>query len=151
MSTRALVTEANGFEGLRRCAEAVSRSWQFFAIRLPCLNCRSPCDHISCRSQVALDHLVDFIVTSMSHTQAANQTFGVSEGYDISTTELVRGLMRAPNLSARAILLAMEGGVQRHCGNLQVDISKARNILGCHSTVPVDEALRRAVVGLQTS
>ena len=164
MSTRAVVTGANGFVTLRLCEQALSRSWQICgAIRLLCLNCRSPCDYVSRRSLVALDNLVDFIVTSMSHTQAANHTFLVSQGYDISTTELVRGLMRAPNVSARlmplpvralragAILRAIEGEVQRHCGNLQVDISKARNVLGCHPPVPVDEALRRAVVGLQTS
>lgn len=154
MSTRALVTGVNGFALLRRREEALSRSWQICgATKLLCLNCRSPCDHVFRRSLVALDNLVDFIVTSMSHTQAANHTFLVSQGYDISTTELVRGLMPLPvrALRAGAILRAMEGEVQRHCGDLQVDISKARNVLGCHPPVPVDEALRRAVVGLQTS
>ena len=103
------------------------------------------------RSLVALDNLADFIVTSMSQTHSANQPFLVSDGNDLSTTKLVRGLMRAPNVSARAILLAMEGGVQRNCGNLQVDISQAKNVLGWHPPVPVNEALRRTVVGLQTS
>ena len=112
---------------------------------------------------MALDNLADFIVTSMSHTHSANQPFLVSDGNDLSTTKLVRGLMLAPNVSARlmplpvwglragAILLGMEGEVQRLCGNLQADISQAKNVLGWHPPVPVNEALRRTVVGLQTS
>ena len=44
---------------------------------------------------LTLDNLVDFIVTCLSHPQAANQTFLVSDGQDLSTTELVRGLARA--------------------------------------------------------
>ena len=115
------------------------------------------------RSLVALDNLVDFISTCMAHPKAANQTFLVSDGNDLSTTELVRGLARAANVSARlmpvpvwalragATLLGMEGEVQRLCGNLQVDISKARSVLGWQPPITVDEALRRAVGGLQTS
>lgn len=115
------------------------------------------------RSLVALDNLVDLILTCSSHAQAANQTFLVSDGNDLSTTELVRGLARAANVPARlmpvpvwalragATLLGMEGEVQRLCGNLQVDISKARNILGWHPPVTVDEALRRAVRGIHAA
>lgn len=163
MSTRAVVTGVNGFSGLPLCEEALSRSWQFFAIRLPFLICRSPSDYVPRRGLVALDNLVGFIVTSKSRPQPAAPTFLMSDGNDLSTTKLVRSLARPTNVSARlmpvpvgalwagATLLAMEGEVQRLCGNLQVDISHARNVLGWHPPVPVDEALRRAVVGLQTS
>lgn len=37
--------------------------------------------------------------------------------------------------------------VQRLCGSLQVDISKARQLLGWAPPVTVDEGLRRAVAG----
>jgi UDP-4-keto-D-QuiNAc 4-reductase len=37
--------------------------------------------------------------------------------------------------------------VQRLCGNLQVDISKARSLLGWVPPVSVEEGLRRAVGG----
>ena len=109
------------------------------------------------RSLVALDNLVDFIVTCLSHPQAANQTFLVSDGHDLSTTELVRGLARAAGVSARllpvpvwalqagAALLGKGDAVQRLCGNLQVDISKARSLLGWLPPVSVDEGLRRAI------
>ena len=50
------------------------------------------------RSLVALDNLVDFIVTCTTHQEAGNQTFLVSDGQDLSTPELVRGLARAAKL-----------------------------------------------------
>jgi UDP-glucose 4-epimerase len=110
------------------------------------------------RSLVALDNLVDFVVTCITHPQAVNQTFLVSDGQDLSTTELVRGMAHAAGVPARllpvpvwalqagATLLGKGDAVQRLCGNLQVDISKARQLLGWVPPVSVDEGLRRAVV-----
>ena len=115
------------------------------------------------RSLVALDNLVDLIVSCITHPQAANQTFLVSDGQDLSTTELVRGLARAAGVSARllpvpvwalqagATLLGKSDAVQRLCGNLQVDISKARTLLGWVPPVSVDEGLRRAAAGMKKS
>jgi len=111
------------------------------------------------RSLVALSNLVDFIVTCIAHPQAANQTFLVSDGQDLSTTELVRGMARAAGVPARllpvpvwalqagATLLGKGGAVQRLCGNLQVDISKARQLLGWVPPISIDEGLRRVVAG----
>ena len=109
------------------------------------------------RSLVALDNLVDFIVTCITHPQAANQTFLVSDGQDLSTTELVRGMAKAAGVPARllplpvwalqagASLLGKGDAVQRLCGNLQIDISKAQNLLGWVPPVSVAEGLRRAM------
>jgi UDP-glucose 4-epimerase len=109
------------------------------------------------RSLVALDNLVDFIVTCITHPQAANQTFLVSDGQDLSTTELVRGMAQAAGVHARllpvpvwalqagASLLGKGDAVQRLCGNLQVDTSKARSLLGWVPPVSVEEGLRRAM------
>ena len=111
------------------------------------------------RSLVALDNLVDFIVTCITHPQAVNQTFLLSDGQDLSTTELVRGMAKAAGVPARllpvpvwvlqtgATLLGKGNAVQRLCGNLQVDISKAKQLLGWVPPVSVDEGLRRAVGG----
>jgi nucleoside-diphosphate-sugar epimerase len=109
------------------------------------------------RSFVALGNLVDFIAICITHPQAANQTFLVSDGQDLSTTELVRGMAQAALVSARllpvpvwalqagASLLGKGDAVQRLCGNLQVDISKARSLLGWVPPVSVEEGLRRAI------
>ncbi|MFZ4480565.1 MAG: NAD-dependent epimerase/dehydratase family protein [Rhodoferax sp.] len=46
------------------------------------------------RSMVGIDNLVDLIITCLKHPKAANQTFLVSDGHDLSSAELVRGLAR---------------------------------------------------------
>lgn len=109
------------------------------------------------RSLIALDNLVDFIVTCIDHPAAANQTFLVADGEDLSTTDLLRRVGQAMGKPARLIpvpmsvlkfgarLLGKQAMAQRLCGNLQVDISKAREVLGWSPPVSVDEGLRRAV------
>src|SRR5450759_3115088 len=47
------------------------------------------------RSLVALDNLVDLIVTCLHHPKAANQTFLVSDGQDLSTTAVSYTHLRA--------------------------------------------------------
>lgn len=108
------------------------------------------------RSFVGLDNLIDFIVTCMTHPLAANQTFLISDGVDISTTELVHRMGLALGRPARLIplpvsmlvagaaLLGKRAMAQRLCDSLQVDISKARMLLGWSAPVNVDEGLRRA-------
>ena len=115
------------------------------------------------RSLVALDNLVDFIVTCITHPQAANQTFLVSDGQDLSTTALVRGMAQAVGMPARVLpvpvwvlqagarLLGKGDAVQRLCSNLQVDIAKARTLLGWVPPVSIDEGLRRAAQGINPS
>ena len=55
------------------------------------------------RSLVALDNLVDLIVTCLTHPAAANQTFLVSDGEDVSTTELLRRMGQAMGRPARLV------------------------------------------------
>jgi len=109
------------------------------------------------RSLVGLDNLVDLIVTCIDHPAAANQTFLVADGEDLSTTELLKRLAKAMGKPARLLpvpvkvleqaagLFGKRAIVQRLCGNLQIDISKAREVLGWVPPVSVDEGLRRAV------
>jgi UDP-glucose 4-epimerase len=105
------------------------------------------------RSLVALDNLVDLVLTCIEHPAAANQTFLVSDGDDLSTTELLSKMAKALNKPARLIpvpswmlqggaaLLGKKGLSQRLCGSLQVDIAKTRNLLGWVPPVSVDAAL----------
>jgi len=50
-------------------------------------------------------------------------------------------------LKAGALLLGKGDAVQRLCGNLQVDISKSRELLGWNPPFSADEGLKRAVGG----
>ncbi|MGH8436288.1 MAG: UDP-glucose 4-epimerase family protein [Pseudomonas sp.] len=107
------------------------------------------------RSLVALDNLMDLIVTCIDHPAAANQTFLVSDGEDLSTSQLLRRMGQALGRPARllpvpawmlesaAALLGKKAIAQRLCGSLQVDIGKTRELLGWSPPVSVDEALRK--------
>jgi nucleoside-diphosphate-sugar epimerase len=109
------------------------------------------------RSMLALDNLVHFILTCVLHSRAANETFLVSDGHDLSTPDLVRGLAAVLGvkvylpkvpvwlLAVGALALGRPGVVSRLAGSLQVDISRARELLGWAPPVPVQEGLRRAV------
>lgn len=107
------------------------------------------------RSLVALDNLVDLVVTCVHHPAAANQVFLVSDDEDLSTTELLQRMARALGRPAR--LLPLPAGVlsaiaqlfgkkaisQRLCGSLQVDISKTKALLGWTPTISVSGALEK--------
>ena len=109
------------------------------------------------RSLVGIDNLVDFIITCLEHPAAANETFLVSDGEDLSTPDLIRRMARAMDRPARllpvpksvlmaaASMFGKRDMAQRLCGSLQVDISKARALLGWNPPVSIDEGLRRAV------
>ncbi len=113
------------------------------------------------RSLVALDNLVDLLITCVDHPAAANQTFLVSDGEDLSTADLLRRLSQAMDKPAHlfpvppsllqlgANLLGKGDMAQRLLGNLQVDISHTRNTLNWNPPVSVDEGLRRAAAGLR--
>ncbi|MNF73593.1 UDP-glucose 4-epimerase [compost metagenome] len=107
------------------------------------------------RSLVGLDNLVDMIQTCINHPAAANETFLVSDGEDVSTSQLLRKLGTALNcpprlipvpewlLIAGATLLGKKSLSQRLCGSLQVDITKARQMLGWQPVLTLDQALRK--------
>jgi len=115
------------------------------------------------RSLVALDNLVDLIMTCIEHPAAANQTFLAGDGEDLSTTELLRRMGNALDKPARLIpfpvgvltlivsLLGKKDVIQRLCGSLQVDISKARELLGWQAPVTVEDGLRMAAVDFVNS
>lgn len=128
---------------------AVQRGWP---LPLACVH--------NLRSMVAMDNLVSFIATCVDHPQAANTTFLVSDGQDISSPDLVRGLAQALGVTARLVpvpvsalqfvgrALGRGDVIQRVCGNLRVDISKARRVLAWQPPVSMDEGLRRTVAGM---
>jgi len=106
------------------------------------------------RSLIGLDNLIDFILTCIDHPAAANQVFLVSDGDDLSTTELLNRVARALGKKSRLlpvnhqlielclILIGKKDLARRLCGSLQVDISKAKELLNWSPLISVDEGLR---------
>ncbi len=111
------------------------------------------------RSFVALDNLIDLIVTCITHPAAANQTFLVSDGEDVSTTELLRSMGKAMGHPARlvpvpvellklaATMLGKRSVVQSLCGSLQVDIEKTRRLLHWKPPLSLEQGLKKAAKG----
>ncbi|WP_117236268.1 UDP-glucose 4-epimerase family protein [Vibrio maerlii] len=109
------------------------------------------------RSLVYIDNLVDLILTCCTHPRAAGETFLVSDGYDVSTTQLLRlvaGAMRKRPLllpiptsliDLSAKLIGRPQISQRLCGNLQVDITKTRALLEWFPRVSFEEGIQRTV------
>ncbi|MDP2071944.1 SDR family oxidoreductase [Methylotenera sp.] len=106
------------------------------------------------RSFVYVENLVSLILRCIDHPAAVNQVFLVSDGCDLSTTELLRGCAVALGVKARllpvpkslievgAALLGKRNVAQRLCGNLQLDITKARTLLGWTPPYTIGQGLR---------
>lgn len=108
------------------------------------------------RSMVSLGNLVDFISLCVGHPAAANETFLISDGVDLSTPQIVERL--AQGMGKRILLLPVPLGLMRYgarvaglggafeqlCGSLVVDSSKARKLLGWQEPLGVDQALLAA-------
>lgn len=106
------------------------------------------------RSLVALDNLVDLIITCIYHPAAANQVFLAGDGQDLSTTELLSAVAKAAGKPSRLIpipssflmlaatLLGKKAVAQRLLGSLQVDISKASDLMEWEPPISVEEGLR---------
>lgn len=105
------------------------------------------------RSLVAIDNLVDLIVTCIKHPNAANETFLVSDGRDLSTTELL--LLLGNALGKKPILIAvpmqliifaakMMGQTafsNRLCSSLQVDIHHTQERLNWQPPFSIEKSM----------
>jgi UDP-4-keto-D-QuiNAc 4-reductase len=82
-------------------------------------------------------NLVDFLILRVHHPKAAHQTFLLSDGEDVSTTQLLQQLARAQGAPSRLLpvpsswlrgamrLVGKSDMAQRLLGDLQVDSTKA--------------------------
>ena len=105
------------------------------------------------RSMIALDNLVDLIITCADHPSAANQIFLASDDDDLSTTELLQRMAKALGkaplllpvpiwlLKVASMLIGKRDIAQRLVGSLQVDISNTKEVLGWVPPLTVDQAI----------
>lgn len=110
------------------------------------------------RSFVSLDNLVDFILLCSWHPQAANQTFLISDGEDMSTAELVKTIRQLnkqnpwlffvppSTLEGLFKLIGKSGLTQRLLGTLQVDITKARVMLGWQPKLSFKSGMAKTLI-----
>ncbi|MFZ5997977.1 MAG: UDP-glucose 4-epimerase family protein [Nitrospirota bacterium] len=106
------------------------------------------------RSLIHIGNLVDAIIKCIQHPSAANKTFLVSDGEDLSTPELIRRLASALNKPAHLVpfsssLLRLAGAVtrksaevERLTASLVIDSLKIRRELNWTPPFTVDEGLK---------
>ena len=110
------------------------------------------------RSLVALDNLVDFVAlcaNSERSPKAANEVFLISDGVDVSTADLLRKVAKAHDVKLSLLplpvglmkfvakLLGKSALTDRLFGNLQVDSSKARDLLGWQPVSTMEKQLEK--------
>ena len=105
------------------------------------------------RSLVAIDNLVDLIVTCIDHPKAANQIFLVSDAHDVSTGRLFESISLALGVKSRLIpmpqmllrvLFFVSGKKylsQRLLDSLQIDITKTKLLLDWSPPVSYEKAI----------
>jgi UDP-glucose 4-epimerase len=109
------------------------------------------------RSMVYVENLVDFMITCISHPKAANETFLISDDEDVSTTELIQTIRLSQGIPALLIptprqwivcllnLLGKKSLATRLCGNLQVDISKAKTLLNWKPPYTFKQGIQKTI------
>jgi nucleoside-diphosphate-sugar epimerase len=107
------------------------------------------------RSLMGVDNLVDLMLLCAHHPAAANRTFLVSDGEEISTTELVKAMAGALGRRLRLIpvpaawlrfaarLSGRTDAVRKILGSLEIDSSASRRELGWSPPFTVAGGLRR--------
>jgi nucleoside-diphosphate-sugar epimerase len=111
------------------------------------------------RSLIYIKNLVDALILCASHPAAAGKTYLVSDGDDISTSDLLNKLSLAMSKSPRLFscpvaflklagcLVGKSNQIARVVGSLQVDSSKIRLELGWLPPYSLDEGLKATVQG----
>ncbi|WP_448051770.1 NAD-dependent epimerase/dehydratase family protein [Aeromonas caviae] len=114
------------------------------------------------RSFVAIDNLLDLIMTCIDHPKAANETFLVSDDRDVSTTQLLRMMAHAFGKKERLIpipmswirgvasLLGKKTVADRLCGSLQVDITHTKETLGWRPPVTIEQQLAKIAASMSS-
>ncbi|WP_067865127.1 NAD-dependent epimerase/dehydratase family protein [Neptuniibacter marinus] len=107
------------------------------------------------RSFISVDNLADFLLLCAVHPLAANQDFVISDGEDISikqfTNEIARGLGKSliqlpiPHSLMRLVarLLRKDKLAEQVLGDLQVDCSKAKTLLGWQPLETMSQAMAK--------
>lgn len=111
------------------------------------------------RSLLYVDNLVDLILNCITHPNAANKTYLVSDEQDLSTPELVEMIATAMNKKAKIFSLPLiflkvlglftrkTSSIDRLIGNLTIDNSKVFNELSWSPPIKVSEGIYKTIHG----
>ena len=114
------------------------------------------------RSFIYLGNLVDAIFVCIQHPNAAGETFLVSDGQDVSTSDLIKIIASAMN--KKPVLFSLHPSIlktlskiagkaeelEKLTGSLLVDSSKIRNLLGWKPPFTLEEGIEETVKHYRT-
>lgn len=109
------------------------------------------------RSLIGVENLCSLITLCLTHPAAANRILLVSDGRDLSTPELIRGIAQACGVAPRLLpfpplllhflarLCGRQMEIRRLTGSLQIDSSQTSSLLDWRPPVSLEEGLRQGV------
>lgn len=107
------------------------------------------------RNLIYVENLVDFIVKCISHPKAANEVFLVADDETVSTAYLIKSIKSAMGKKALlfplpqkiirflSMLIGKQALYNKLFGNLQVDNSKAKKVIGWKPPYTFDEGIKK--------
>lgn len=110
------------------------------------------------RSMVYIENLIDFIALCITHPKAANETFLISDDEDVSTTRLITTIRTTLGLPSLLLpvsqswivfmlnLIGKKSLAMRLCGNLQLDITKAKTLLGWKPPFTFEQGIKNTIL-----
>ena len=110
------------------------------------------------RSFVAIENLVNLIITCINHPKAANQIFLVSDDCDVSTPQLYSLMVKAWGKKPRIVkirteflrfignIFGKEDIIDRLCEDLTIDICHTKNTLKWSPIVTLEDGIKNCVM-----
>lgn len=107
------------------------------------------------RSLIALDNLLSFIMLCITHPKAADEIFLIADGEDVSTTQLLQKIAQALRKKILLVpvpvswvhfvagLCGKQDVTNRLFSSLQIDSSKATELLGWEPVISMDKQLQK--------
>ena len=109
------------------------------------------------RSFIAIDNLIDFIITCIKHPQAAVKSFVVSDDFDLSTSDLLGALNKSldrpsilfsiPEVILKLVfsMLGKRKLYKKICGSLIIDIAESKQLLNWSPKTTFNMAIQKSV------
>ena len=111
------------------------------------------------RSMIGIDNLVDLLICCTDHPNAAGKTFLVSDGKDLSTSELINFIASSMGRKARlfpvplfllkflGFIFGKQKEVNRLIGSLKINSNYTKKMLNWKPPLSVEEGIRKMVLG----
>ncbi len=111
------------------------------------------------RSMIGIDNLVDFLIKCIDHPNAAEKTFLVSDGKDLSTPNLIKYISNFMGSNSRlfpfpisllkflSIIIGKKKEIERLTESLKIDTSHVKSVLNWKPPIDVADGIKKMIQG----